>query len=139
MVKTREVMTSTLQTIDPDATLQSAARLMRQHDIGILPVITGGGKAVGTITDRDITVRGVAEDVSPSIVKVREVMSPGVEFCYDDDDIEQAARHMAEKKLRRLIVVDRKSKGITGIVSLGDVAAGGEKRMAGAALAECVA
>lgn len=136
MVQTRQVMTDKLHTIEPEATLQKAARIMKQYNIGILPVITGEGKAVGTITDRDITIRGVAEDASPSIVKVREMMSPGVEFCYGDDDIERAARHMAEKKLRRLIVVTRENRAIEGIVSLVDVATRAkEKHMAGAALA----
>lgn len=138
MLKANEVMTRDLRTIEPHATLQSAAQVMKEHNIGVLPVITPEGRAVGTITDRDITIRGVAKGRAPSEIKVEDAMTPGVEFCYEDDKVEQLANHMGEKKLHRLLVVDRGTKGVKGIVSLGDLAVrGGEKNIAGNVLAEC--
>jgi CBS domain-containing protein len=138
-MKAQEIMTTELQTIEPEATLQSAARLMKKHDIGILPVITSEGRAVGMITDRDIAVRGVAEGHAPAEARVGDTMTAGVAFCYEDDAIEQLAHHMGEKKLHRLIVVNRDSKGIKGIVSLGDLASKSDnKHMIGTVLSECV-
>jgi CBS domain-containing protein len=137
-MKVNEVMTPELRTVEPEATLQSAAAIMKEHNVGVLPVVTPEGRAVGTITDRDITVRGVAENQSPSETKVQDAMTAGIEFCYHDDQIEQLARLMGEKKLHRLIVVDRSTKGIKGIVSVGDLALrGGDKNIAGGVLAEC--
>jgi CBS domain-containing protein len=138
MKKASKVMTRDLRTIEPEATVQAAARLMKKHDVGMLPVITPEGRAVGTITDRDITVRGVAEGVKPEHGKVLDAMTPGVEFCYTDDDLDRLAQHMGEKKLHRILVIDRETKGIKGIISLGDIAAKSDKKMAGDVLARCV-
>jgi CBS domain-containing protein len=139
MRRAKEVMTSQLQTVDPDATLQSAAHLMKAHDVGILPVITKEGRAVGMISDRDIAVRGVAAGRTPTEAKVRDAMTSRIEFCYEDEEIEQLARHMGNKKLHRMVVVDRDSKGIKGIVSLGDLALKSDnKSIAGTVLADCV-
>lgn len=137
-MEAKEVMTRELQTIDPDATLQQAARLMKDFEIGALPVITMEGRAVGMITDRDIAVRGVAEGPTTTDKKVRDAMTTRVEFCYEDEAVEQVARHMGEKKLHRMVVVNRDSKGIRGILSLGDLAARvDQKRLAGDVLANC--
>lgn len=138
VMEANEVMTSELQTVDPDASLQTAAQIMREYDIGVLPVITSEGRAVGMLTDRDITVRGVAHGRPPGDSKVRDAMTTHIEFCYVDDDVEQLAHHMGEKKLHRIVVVNRESKGIRGIVSLCDLAARGDrKQMVGSVLAKC--
>lgn len=137
-MEAKEVMTRELQTIDPDATLQQAARLMKDFEIGALPVITVEGRAVGMITDRDIAIRGVAEGPTTTDKTVRDAMTTRVEFCYEDEAVEQVARHMGEKKLHRMVVVNRDSKGIRGILSLGDLASKiDQKRLAGDVLANC--
>lgn len=138
MTKAKEVMTNELCIVEPDATLQTAAKKMKAHDVGVLPVISSEGRAVGMITDRDIAVRAVAEGHDPNLVSVKDVMSNDVEFCYEDDNIEQVARLMGEKKLHRIMVVNRGSNGIRGILSLGDLSARSDSRkMVGAVLAEC--
>lgn len=139
MKKVAELMSTRIHTTEPEATVQSAAQLMRKHDIGMLPVVTREGRAVGTITDRDIAIRGVADGMAPAHGKVLEAMTPGVEFCYEDDNIEELAKSMGDKKVHRLIVIDRGTKALKGIVSLTDLATGADdKRMAGDVLAQCV-
>jgi len=120
MQKLSEVMSTDVRTISPDATIQEAAREMRDGDFGLTPVVTPDGQLLGVITDRDIAVRAVAEGKSPS-TPVKEVMSPGVISAYTDDRVEDAARVMSEHQIRRLPIVDRNHR-LVGIVSLGDFA-----------------
>jgi CBS domain-containing protein len=139
MTTVKELMTSRLHVIRPESTLRSAAQVMKDNDIGILPVITEDGKAVGTITDRDIAIRGVAEGHAPNDAPVSEAMTSGVEYYFADAPIDELILHMGGKRLRRMVVVDRESKGITGIISIGDLASKVEdKKLAGTVLAACV-
>lgn len=117
----REMMTRDVEIVHPDTTLREAAEKMRTLDIGPLPVHDGTG-VVGMITDRDITVRAIAEGWDPRVTRVREVMTPGVFHCFDDQDVRDAAKLMAEKRVRRLPILDR-SYRLVGLVSLGDLAA----------------
>ena len=119
MQKLRDVMSTDVTVISPDATLQEAARQMRSGDFGLLPV-GENDRMIGTISDRDIVIRGVAagKDVT---TPVRQVMSDGIFWAREDDSIEDAARMMSEHQIRRLPVVDA-NKRLVGIVSLGDVA-----------------
>lgn len=116
----KQVMTPDVEVVHPDATLQEAAVKMKSLDVGPLPV-SDGGKVVGMITDRDITVRAVAEGRDPKSTTVREAMTDEVVYCYEDQDVEDAARLMAEKQVRRLLVMDRQDQ-LVGIVSLADLA-----------------
>lgn len=116
----KDVMTRAVEVIGPDASLQEAARKMKGLDIGPLPVCDGE-RVVGVITDRDITIRAVAEGRDPGHTRVRDVMTPDVEFCFDDDDLVKAARLMQETQIRRLLVLDRQ-KHLVGIVALKDLA-----------------
>jgi CBS domain-containing protein len=93
---------------------------MKNLDVGPLPVCEND-RIVGIITDRDITVRGVCEGCDPKITMVRYVMTPGVVYCFEDQDIQEAAELMREKRIRRLAVLNR-NKRLVGIVSLGDLA-----------------
>jgi nucleotide-binding universal stress UspA family protein len=95
---------------------------MRALDIGVLPV-QSGDELVGVITDRDLTVRGISQGLDPSMAPVREVMTPGVVSCFDDESLEEAASKMAIYRVRRLVVLDR-AMCLAGLVSLDDVAAG---------------
>ena len=115
-----DVMTREVKIASPDDLLQHAAQLMEQNDFGMLPV-GENDRLVGTLTDRDITVRAVARGLSPQQCKVREVMSPDVKYVYEDESLEDVARNMSQLQVRRLPVLDRK-KRLVGIVSLGDLA-----------------
>jgi CBS domain-containing protein len=130
----KDVMARDVEVIAPDASLREAAEKMRALDIGSVPVCDGR-RLIGMVTDRDITVRAVAEGRDPALARVRDVMTPDVTYCYEDDDVKDAARLMGERQIRRLAVLDRGSKQLVGMVSLGDVAVDtGDKKMAGDAL-----
>jgi len=117
-MKVSEVMTTDVATVRPDQTAQEAASFMLSSDAGSIPV-TDGDKLIGMITDRDITVRGVAQGRGPD-TPVRDLMSDGLICARDDDDIEEVAMKMADAQVRRLPIIDRDDK-LCGIVSLGDL------------------
>jgi CBS domain-containing protein len=94
---------------------------MRELNVGSLPVVEENHKLVGVVTDRDITVRATAEASDPNATAVRDIMTPQVTFCFDDQNVVDAAHLMEEKQIRRLIVLDR-LQHLVGIVSLGDLA-----------------
>jgi CBS domain-containing protein len=106
---------------------------MARIDAGILPV-GENDKLIGMITDRDIAVRAVGQGRDPS-VRVRDVMSPEVKYCFEDEDIGHAESSMSELKVRRLLVVDR-AKRLVGIISLGDIAKSRSSRKVGRVLRE---
>ena len=120
-MRVRDVMSRGVECIGPERTIQEAARKMRDMDVGPLPVCGDGERLIGMITDRDITVRAIAEGCDPKQTTVREVMSEGIRFCFEDDDIEAAARMMQDEQIRRLVVLDE-NKRLVGIVALGDLA-----------------
>jgi CBS domain-containing protein len=119
MQKVSEVMSTDVQTISPDDTIEEAAQEMRDGDFGLVPVVEDE-ELVGVVTDRDIAIRAVAEGKDPSTA-VSEVMSEGVVWVNEDDAVEDAARIMSEHQIRRLPVVDSEQH-LVGIVSLGDFA-----------------
>jgi len=119
-MRVSEVMTRSVKCIGPQATLQEAAAQMKALDIGTLPVCDND-RPVGIITDRDITVRATAEGEAPNEVRVRDVMTPEVIYCYDDALVDNAALLMQQKQVRRLLVLNS-DKRLVGIVSLGDLA-----------------
>jgi CBS domain-containing protein len=127
-----EVMTQQVELVGPNDSIQQAAKAMARIDAGILPVAEGD-RMIGMITDRDIAVRAVAEGRDPARTLVREVMSPEVRYCFDDDDVADVADNMAEQQVRRLPVVNR-DKRLVGIISLADIAREREPRAAGEAL-----
>ena len=128
-----EVMSQDVKIASPKDTLRRAAQLMRDIDAGVLPV-GENDRLVGMLTDRDITVRAVAEGKAPDTCQVREVMSPEIKYVYEDESLDAAARIVGELQVRRLPVLSR-DKRLIGIVSLGDVALM-EKDSAGDALKE---
>ena len=119
-MKVSEVMSTDVETVRPDQMAREAARFMLQADAGSIPV-TDGDRLVGMITDRDITVRGVAQGYDPKVACVRDVMTAEVRYCYDDQDIDEVSAIMGDIQVRRLPVLNR-SKRLVGIISLGDVA-----------------
>jgi CBS domain-containing protein len=115
-----EVMTNEVYVADPEESVQDAAQIMADLDTGVLP-IGENDRLIGVLTDRDITVRVVAEGRDPAATRIRDAMSPQVCYCFDDEDIEEAALKMSEWQVRRLPVLNR-DKRLVGIVSLGDMA-----------------
>lgn len=115
----RDVMTPHVEVIDPEATLEEAAEKMKALNIGAIPVCDGD-RIVGILTDRDIVIRIVGEKREPKAAKARDAMTPDLSYCFEDDDVQTAARSMAENQIRRLIVLNR-DKQLVGIVSLGDL------------------
>jgi CBS domain-containing protein len=126
----RQIMSTEIQVLAPDATIQQAAERMRRHDVGMLPVCDGT-KILGTLTDRDITIRATAAGSDPKSTRVSDVMSSGdVCYCFEDDDVKTAAKLMGERQIRRIPVVDRE-KNLVGIVALADLARHGDERTTG--------
>ena len=119
MKKISEVMTSEVQIVRPDDTLQDAAAMMAEQDVGALPVCDGS-RLQGMITDRDIAVRAVANGRDAD-TPVREVMSEDVIWCSEDDGTQDVLERMGERQIRRIPVVDA-NRNLVGIVSLGDLA-----------------
>ena len=117
-MKISKCMTRDVQLANPTQTIQDAAQMMADIDAGVLP-IGQDDRLVGMITDRDITIRAVAQGKSPDTL-IREVMSSEVLYCFDDQELEDVARNMADIKVRRLPVLNR-NKHLVGIVSLGDL------------------
>jgi len=119
-MQVKDVMTKNAEVVRPDATLQEAANKMRSLDVGPLPV-SDGDKLVGMLTDRDITVRATAEGLDPKQTRVREVMSKELITIMEDQDVEEAAKLMQSKQIRRIPVLSR-DKRLVGMLSLGDLA-----------------
>ncbi len=114
----RDVMTPNPRTVTPNDTIQSTARLMRDEDTGVIPVVENG-RAIGMVTDRDIVVRALAEGSQPSR-PIREVITNAVVTARPDMSTREAAQLMSEHQIRRLPVVE--GERLVGIVSLGDLA-----------------
>jgi CBS domain-containing protein len=118
-MKVSECMTSQVETVRADQTVQEAAKFMLQADAGSIPV-TDGDRLIGMITDRDIAVRGIAKGNGPDTL-VRELMTDDLIVARTDEDIEEVARKMSAAQVRRLPVID-KDERLCGIISLGDLA-----------------
>ncbi len=95
-MKVKEVMTRSPECVNPDDTLQDAARKMKSLDVGPLPVCGMNDRLAGIVTDRDIIVRAVAEGRDVRTAKVRDAMTEGVTYCFEDDDVNDAARLMRD-------------------------------------------
>ncbi len=128
-------MTADPAFVSRDDTIQHAAELMEQLNVGALPVCEDGHLA-GMVTDRDITVRCTAAGKAPSESTVNDAMSEMTLWCRDDDTLDVAREKMAEHQIRRLPIIDRDSR-LIGIVSLGDLATkGGDPTKTGDTLTE---
>jgi CBS domain-containing protein len=119
-MKVNEVMTRKVEWVSPDASIAEVAKKMRDQDIGSLPV-GENDRLIGMITDRDIACRAVAEGLDPAKTTVRQTMSKTISYCFDDQEIDDAAHLMEQKHVRRLAVLNRK-KRLVGILSLDDLA-----------------
>lgn len=119
MQQLKDLMSSDVKVISPDMSIGDAAKQMAEGDFGMMPVAEND-RMIGTISDRDIAIRGIGEGLGAD-AKVRDVMSEGVAWAYEDETVEKAASIMSEYQVRRLPVVNR-DKRLVGIVALGDFA-----------------
>jgi len=117
----QDVMTRDVETISPQETVQRAAQMMDELNVGAIPVLDGG-KLVGMITDRDITVRSVAAGQAPASTRVGDVMSTDVRTCTTRQTVDEVLGQMGDVQIRRVPVIDEDSQQVVGIVSLGDMA-----------------
>lgn len=120
-MRVRDVMTRGVECAKTGESIADAAQRMKQLNVGSLPVVGDNHKLVGIITDRDITVRATAGASDPSATSIHDIMTPHVTFCFEDQNLADAAHLMEEKQVRRLVVLDREQH-LVGIVSLGDLA-----------------
>jgi CBS domain-containing protein len=125
----RDIMTTNPRTIEPSTPIFEAARIMRDEDIGSLP-ITEGNQLFGTITDRDITIRAIAEGRDPQGTTVQEIASRDLITVDPQQDLDEALRLMAKHQVRRLPVVEEDGK-LVGIVAQADVAQVGDDARTG--------
>jgi CBS domain-containing protein len=118
-MKISEMMTQETVLISPETSVRRACEIMRDSDIGFIPV-TDGEKILGAVTDRDIATRAVAQGLDPDGAAVRDVMSRDIVYIFDDQDELEAARLMQVKQIRRLVVLNRDKK-LVGILTLSDI------------------
>lgn len=129
-MKVKSFMHKGAQWMTPDTPLKALANTMLQQDIGAIP-IGENDRLIGMVTDRDITVRAVANGKDVSTLTARDVMTKDIVWCRDSDDVTHAANIMQSKQIRRLPVID-KNKRMVGILSLGDLSHTATERTAAA-------
>jgi CBS domain-containing protein len=119
-MKVKDAMHKGVDWVSPDTPVTELAKLMREHDIGAIP-IGDNDRLIGMVTDRDIVCKGLAVDgVDVGLTTARDVMTAGIHCCREDDDLAKAVRHMETLKVRRLPVIN-KNRRMVGILSLGDI------------------
>src|SRR5919205_3853462 len=130
----RELMTSNPCSIDADKSIAYAAKMMRDEDVGLAPIVEGD-RLVGTVTDRDIAIRVVAEGKDPESTKVKEIASTDLVTVDPQQDLDEALRLMAQHQVRRLPVVEEDGR-LVGIVAQADVAREGDDAQTGQVVQE---
>jgi CBS domain-containing protein len=124
-MKISEIMTKDPHSVSPDTPVSEAARMMKEEDVGLVPVVerVGGaetrGRLIGVVTDRDIAIRAVAEGRAAD-APVSEVMSGGVKTCSPDDSVDEAMDLMGREQVRRIPIVDERGS-LVGVVAQADV------------------
>ena len=134
-MKLKEIMTQEVEIVHTDDSVQTAAEKMRYRDIGFLPVYDGE-QLIGVLTDRDIVIQVMAEGVDPKKRLRQDWITKPVVTCYDDQDVDEAARLMEEHQIRRLVILGRDDERIVGVVSLGDLAKNVDDKKSGEVLQE---
>lgn len=131
-MQVKDIMTRNVDSITPDTPIHQIARKMRDDDVGALPVVENG-EILGVVTDRDIVIRGIAENGAGVTEKTADkVMSTDVLSCKEDHSLEELQEHLKSGTVRRMVVTDNDDR-LVGMVSLGDLARN-EERKAGEAL-----
>tara|TARA_R110000851_G_scaffold141976_2_gene280179 strand:- start:130895 stop:131320 length:426 start_codon:yes stop_codon:yes gene_type:complete len=132
-MQVQQIMSTRVEYIPADTTLAQAAKNMRDRDTGFLPIgDSPQGRLQGVITDRDITVRGVAAGKDPENTTVNQVKTDKVLYCFQDEDVNDVANNMQDQKVYRLIVLNNHDeKRLCGVVSLGDIVRHGSAKLGG--------
>lgn len=128
----KEVMTDRVEYLPAETTIEDAAKKMAAFDCGFLPIADDRQEKLrGVVTDRDITVRAVANGLDPASTRVEEICSNQVLYCFENDEIADTAANMREQGIWRIIVLDnQENKEMTGILTVGDILRKGEKKIA---------
>jgi CBS domain-containing protein len=125
-MQAKELMTPHVECVSPDTNIRKIAGIMKSCD---------NYRLVGTVTDRDIVLRAVADGKDAASCTARDVMTEDLYWCYDDQTAEEIADYMADREVRRVVILDR-SKRLAGVISIGDLAKGGEQTKAGEAIGD---
>ena len=120
-MKLHEVMTKDVEIIHPEDTLQTAAKKMRDRNIGFLPVCDSD-RLIGVLSDRDVIVRALADGLNSSAIVGRDLVTSPAIYCFDDQSLDEAAKLMHDNQIRRLVILNRDDKRMVGVISLGDLA-----------------
>ena len=128
-MKAQEIMSKNPRSVTPETAIQEAARLMKEEEVGVLPVVESASskRLLGVITDRDITVRVVAEGRSSA--SVRDAMTSGVKTCKADDSVKDVMELMGREQVRRVPIVDDRGE-LVGIVAQADIVLEGDDKRA---------
>ncbi len=132
-MKLSEIMSRDVEMIQPDDSLQSAAKKMRDRNIGFLPVCDGD-ELIGVLSDRDITIRALADGMDVNVMLGRDLMTAPAIYCFEDQDASEAAKIMEQNQIRRLVVLSREDKRLVGVISLGDLARNETTKLSGQVL-----
>ena len=132
-MKVKNAMHPGVQWVAPDTSVAKVAELMKTHDVGAIPV-GENDRLIGIVTDRDITCRGVAAAKDCSKLNARDVMTKGIVYCNESEDLADAVRVMEQKQIRRLPVLNE-AKRMVGMLSLGDVSHAGSRSLTGEVMA----
>jgi len=124
-MKVREIMTTNVECVSPDAGLLELANKMKTLDVGFIPICESD-RLVGTVTDRDIVIRGLAGGKSINTCKAQDIMTKDVFWCFEDEDVKEVASKMREKEVRRMLILNPE-KRLVGVVSIGDISKVEEK------------
>ena len=132
-MKLSEIMTREVVVIQPDDSLQSAAKKMRDRNIGFLPVCDGE-ELLGVLSDRDITMRALADVMDINVMLGRDLMTTPAIYAFEDQNVSEAAKIMGENQIRRLVIVSRDDKHVVSVISMGDLARNGITDLSGEVL-----
>ena len=124
-MKISEIMTTNVECVSPETGATELAQKMKTLDVGFLGVCESD-RLVGTVTDRDIVIRGIAAGSDMTSCVARDIMTPEVVWCFEDDDVKEVARKMRDEEVRRMLILN-KEKRLVGVVSLGDISKVEEK------------
>jgi CBS domain-containing protein len=124
-MKISEIMTTNVECVTPESSIPELAHKMKTLDVGFLG-ICDNDRLVGSVTDRDIVVRAIAGGRDVNSTTARDIMTPDVIWCSEDDDVKTVAEKMRDKEVRRIVILN-KEKRLVGVVSLGDISKVEEK------------
>lgn len=128
MTKVSDAMHAGVHWVAPDTGLSEIARIMREKDIGAVPV-GENDRLVGMVTDRDIAIRGFGDGRAPASLTARDIMSKPIIYCNANESVEDAIRLMEDRQIRRLPAIDE-NKRMVGMLSLGDISHCGHRELA---------